>query len=213
MNPLTYVITMQSQPERWDRCSAHLRERGYNASPWRGVDAAKMGLQTRFTHRLPDGTDYNPPAKHVGCCLSHWMLWRELLEWKPGCDLSRPLSQWTMPIAIMEDDVSLREDWKSMLDSAMAELPDDWDILFAGNCHVKSHGATHYKGLLWKCEKPNCTHFYLVRAKALPTLIDACERIYTNIDWAIIEQALPKLNSFVVLPRIAGQHGMEDLPE
>ena len=206
-NPLTYVITLQSQPERQARCSAHLQERGYAAYSWRGVDAAKMGLQTRFTHSLPDGTDYNPPAKHVGLCLSHWMLWRELMVLRhfPETEFDH--------YGIMEDDVILDPNWKSMLDSAMADLPEDWDILFAGSCHVRTYNPTHYKGLLWKCEKPNCTHFYLVRAKALPVLIDACERIYTNIDWAIIEQALPKLNSFVVLPRIAGQHGMEDLPE
>lgn len=206
-NPLTYVITLQAQPERQARCSDHLRERGYAAYSWRGVDAAKMGLQTRFTHRLPDGTDYNPPAKHVGLCLSHWMLWRELMVLRhfPETEFDH--------YGIMEDDVVLDPNWKSMLDSAMADLPEDWDILFAGSCHVRTYNPTHYKGFLWKCEKPNCTHFYLVRAKALPVLIDACERIYTNIDWAIIEQALPKLNSFVVLPRIAGQHGMEDLAE
>ena len=114
---------------------------------------------------------------------------------------------------IMEDDVLLREDWKPMLDAALADLPHDWDILFAGSCHVKAHSPTHYKGNLWKFHNPLCTHMYFVRPKALPILIESCERIYTNIDWAIVEQALPKLNSFVVLPRIAGQHGLDDLAE
>ena len=113
----------------------------------------------------------------------------------------------------MEDDVVLREDWGPMINAAWDNLPDDWDILFAGSCHVKAHSPTHYKGNLWKFHNPLCTHFYLVNQKALPILIESCERIYTNIDWAIVEQALPKLNSFVVLPRIAGQHGLDDLAE
>jgi GR25 family glycosyltransferase involved in LPS biosynthesis len=200
MNPPTCVITLKSQPDRWTRCFTHLNERGYWAQPWAGIDAEKMGLVTTNSHRVPDGRDYTPPPRHVGCCLSHWMLWRDL--WRNWGGSSNP-------VAVMEDDVELREDWEPMLYAALKDLPDDWDILFAGSCNAKFNGATHYKGNLWKCETPLCSHFYLVRPKALPVLIESCERIYTNIDWAIAEQALPKLNSFVVLPRIAGQHGME----
>lgn len=211
MNPLTHVITIKSQPERADRCFHHLSEMDYDALPWYGIDAEKMGLVTTHSHKLPDGRDYTPPPNHVGCCLSHWMLWGELLrhETCPPDNMELPFDCF----GIMEDDVLLREDWKPMLDSALADLPEDWDILFAGSCHVKAHGPTHYKGNLWKSSSPLCTHMYFVRPKALPILIESCERIYTNIDWAIVEQALPKLNSFVVLPRIAGQHGMDDLTE
>lgn len=203
-NPHTHVITIQSQPERWARCKSHLTERGYDAVKWGGVDAEKMGLITSHSHTLPDGRTYTPPSRHVGICLSHWILWRQLWrDWRGSC----------RPLAIMEDDVLLREDWEPMLDAALADLPADWDILFAGSCAVKASNPTHYKGNLWKSSQPLCTHLYLVNPKALPVLIESCERIYTNIDWAIAEQSIPKLNAFVVLPRIAGQHNMDDLPE
>lgn len=206
MSPIfTFVINLQRDTERWKRCQAHLDERGYKWAQRRdGVDAEKMGLCTKLTHKLPDGREYNPPQKHVGCALSHWMLWKELSSYGNGG---------RKPVAIMEDDVLLREDWEPMLEAALADLPDDWDILFAGSCHVKAHGPTHYKGNLWKFHSPLCTHFYIVHQRSIQILAESCERIYTNIDWAIVEQALPKLNSFVVLPRIAGQHGLEDLAE
>jgi len=204
MNPPTCVITLKSQPDRWTRCFTHLNGRGYWAQPWAGIDAEKMGLVTTNSHRVPDGRDYTPPPYHVGCCLSHWLLWRDL--WRNWGGSSNP-------VAVMEDDVELREDWEPMLYAALKDLPDDWDILFAGSCNAKFNGATHYKGNLWQAKEPLCTHFYLVRPKALPVLIESCERIYTNIDWAIIEQAIPHLNTYAVLPRLAHQHGMEDLPE
>lgn len=210
MNPIsTFVINLRSDTDRWNRCRSHLDERGYKwAMGWAGVDAEKMGLVTTNSHILPDGRPYTPPPRHVGCCLSHWMLWKELSSYDNG-------GQWggsRRPVAIMEDDVELREDWEPMLEAAMKDLPQDWDILFAGSCHVKAHNPTHYKGNLWKFHSPLCTHFYIVNQHSMQILAESCERIYTNIDWAIVEQALPKLNSFVVLPRIAGQHNME-LPE
>lgn len=206
MTPHTFVISLPSQPERWARCEAHLTERGYrHFVKWDGIDAEKMGLSTKFSHTLPDGREYNPPSRHVGCALSHWLTWKGLIVNSGQFGFDR--------IAIMEDDVELRPDWEPLLCEAMSNLPEDWDILFAGSCHAKAHGPVHYKGNLWRAQNPLCSHFYIVRAKALPVLIESCERIYTNIDWAIAEQALPKLNHFTVLPRIAGQHGMEDLPE
>jgi hypothetical protein len=184
--------------------TAHLRERDVNYWPFHGINGETAGLSCTNHHDLPDGSKYTPTPKHVSLCINHWMIWsRAHMEHDDPGDF----------ILVMEDDVRFVDDWDDKLQQALLDVPEDWDMLFLGSCYARHHGAAHVKGSVYKLDKPNCTHAYLVRVKALPTLLRDCERIYTNIDWAIAEQVGQKLKIFAILPRIAHQHTMENLPE
>jgi len=204
----SFLITVPGFESRRDATIAHLDECGFNRSnffhQFVGLNGETAGLSCTNTHTLPDGTIYTLCPKHASLCLNHWFLWQRMLSESGGSD--------DFSIAL-EDDVRFADNWYSKYTKALEDVPEDWDILFLGSCHARSYPVSHIVGDIWKVEKPNCTHAYCIRHKALPVLIEKCHRIYTKIDWAIIEQAIPHLSVYAVLPRLAHQHGMEDLPE
>ena len=205
----SYLITVPGFEHRADPTVEHLRQSGLLAVSWfnrfMGINGTVAGLSCTNAHLLPDGSVYTPTPAHTSLCLNHWFLWQRIKDahWADTPHYS----------LILEDDVRLVDGWYDKLVRALEDVPDDWDLLFIGSCYARHHGAVHVKGDVWKTEKPNCTHAYFVRHKALPVLLNKCQRIYTNIDWALVEQAIPHLKSFAILPRIAHQFTMENLAE
>jgi GR25 family glycosyltransferase involved in LPS biosynthesis len=55
---------------------------------------------------------------------------------------------------------------------------------------------------------PLCTHCYVVRKKALKTLIETNEKIYAPIDLQMYFNSKHHLNCFTIFPRVADQEGM-----
>jgi GR25 family glycosyltransferase involved in LPS biosynthesis len=205
----SYLITVPGLDEQCSTTIKHLEKVGVTALSWFsrfvGINGETAGLSCTNHHDLPDGSKYTPTPKHVSLCLNHWFLWQAIA-------MPNRFDQTGFSL-IMEDDVRFVERWHEKFHNALRDAPDDWDILFLGSCYARHHGAVHVKGDVWKTEKPNCTHAYLVRHRALSTLINRCQRIYTNIDWSLVEQAIPHLKAYAILPRIAHQHTMENLPE
>jgi len=202
--PSSHLITVRGREDVYLRTEAHLKEIGLEYEKFHGINGEIAGLSCTNSHKLPDGNFYTPTPKQVSLCINHWMLWSRILS--ESFDPSENS-------LILEDDVRFVDGWEAKWEQAMEDVPDDWDMLYLGSCFARLHGATQVKGLIWRAEVPNCTHAYLVRHKALPRLVEACERVYTNIDWAIAEQVGKELNVFAVLPRIAHQHNMESLEE
>ena len=196
----TIVLTLRGS-SRIDRVQNHLKEVGVQEFKlFYGLNGAKSGLQAGFPYEVDNpGSGYKIDSKHVGCSLSHWILWTSL-EFH-----SRDSSDddyWM----IVEDDVIFRDGWKEKLQSAIKDLPDNWDILYAGHCciHTRIDGYVR-EGLL--IAKPLCTHCYLVRKKALPVLIEENQKIYAPIDIQMYFGACQKLNTYAIYPRIADQDG------
>jgi GR25 family glycosyltransferase involved in LPS biosynthesis len=204
-----YTITCSGNEDRLSATLKHIEDCGLMALMWfhtfNGINGETAGLACTNYHTLSDGTQYTPTAKHVSLCINHWFLWQKI-RWHSQLD-GEGIS------LIMEDDVRFIDGWQEKFHNALRDVPEDWDILFIGSCYARHHGAVHVKGDVWKTEKPNCTHAYLIRHRALTTLIDKCQRIYTNIDWLMVEQAIPHLRTYSILPRIAHQFEMENLPE
>lgn len=61
----------------------------------------------------------------IGCGMSHMHIWNHVV------------SNNLKSAVIFEDDIFLKEDWKTILNIALKELPDDWDILTLGNTGIK----------------------------------------------------------------------------
>ena len=200
-----YVITLRETPEREAACRKHLDDVAFHGVEfWYGVNAVKWGLMTRNTYdKDHPGTGFLMPMKHVGLHLSHWILWQKALD--SGEEL----------ISIMEDDVALAGDWSPRLQqilSTAAQVTPDWDIIFLGSCHALNKPMTHIAGCLWDLRYPLCTHWYLVRRKALQPLIQTQEKSWAPIDLALVYESLPSLKVYTAIPRLASQNNIE-LPE
>lgn len=173
----------------------HLRYHNLEAEPFIGLDGEVCGLETKFTYELDHpGTGYRIGPKTVSMYLNHMILWK-VCKYLPG-DV----------FLILEDDVRFNPDWKEHVDFALPSLPQDWDLLYIGSCCAQDKKPIQVQGHLHRVSYALCTHAYAVRKKALDVLWDACHRIYAGVDIAMCLHAIPQLQTYAFLPRIAQQH-------
>lgn len=181
--------------------SEHLAIHDIEWIPFRGINAAKWGLTTLNPY---DESGKIVEQKHVGLHLSHYILWQmfhkseEHYQHGDNCE-------WT----VIEDDCRFTDDWAENYDLARNHLPEDWDMLMLGSCCTEGRPTVHIGGNVYEVKYPLCTHAYVVRGKALSTLITTQEKAWTNIDISLFTLTYPELNVYTILPRIAYQDGME----
>jgi GR25 family glycosyltransferase involved in LPS biosynthesis len=189
------VITMRGS-NRMSRIQKHFEESGVdNYRFFYGVDGPKSKLATTVSYEIdkPDSKLFLHP-KSLGCFLSHWMLWSALDFCKDTPDA----------VQIFEDDVLLRPRWKETVERALTKLPEDWDILFPGSCCAGDKRKKEYDSNLFE-GFPLCTHHYIVRKKALKTLIESNEEVCQPIDIQSYYRSGPLLQSFIIFPRVSDQ--------
>lgn len=211
--PHAHCITLDETPDRTRRLQCHLAEQRISYSLFQGINAAAHGLTTVNPYEVDDpGSGYIMPQKHVGLCLSHWLLWRGLEPMRRVgvCRDGHTTSGELEASLILEDDAEFLPDWRESLDAIIP--PDDWDMILIGSCNCGDKPKEEVWPGLFKVHQPQCTHAYIVRHRALPTLIECGRKIWAPIDLSLIFGAYEKLNVYTVLPRIAQQHGQEIAP-
>jgi GR25 family glycosyltransferase involved in LPS biosynthesis len=189
------VITMRGS-NRIPRIQNHFKESGVdNYRFFYGIDGPKSGLVASVSYEVdkPESKLVMHP-KQLGCFLSHWMLWKSL-----DFDPNTPDA-----VQIFEDDVLLRPHWKETVERALTKLPEDWDILFPGSCCAGDKRKKEYDSNLFE-GFPLCNHHYIVRKKALKTLIESNEEVCQPIDIQAYFRSGPLLQSFIIFPRVADQ--------
>lgn len=189
------VITMHGSP-RISHIQNHFKENGIDDYRFfYGLDGPKSKLATTVSYEIdkPDSKLTLHP-KSIGCFMSHWMLWKAL-DFDPNTpDV----------IYVFEDDVLLRPNWRETVERALTKLPEDWDILFPGSCCAGDRRGKEYDWNLFE-GLPLCTHFYIVRKKAIKILIESNEEVRYPIDIQLYYRSWPLLRSFIIFPRVADQ--------
>jgi GR25 family glycosyltransferase involved in LPS biosynthesis len=190
----SFCITLPETPERTDAAKKHFSERSVRVEFFNGIHGETMGLRTIFCY---DATQYCMGPKHIGCWLSHYMIWQALTI--AAGDV----------FMILEDDVKFCDDWHIRLNQAMKDVPDDFDVLFIGSCCCEDKPKTQINGEVWEVKWPFCNHAYVVARKALPIMLETQRKCYTQMDISLYHHTWPKLKVYTVLPRIADQFNME----
>lgn len=160
-----------------------------------GLNGQRSGLKASIPYEVDSpGSGYLIGAKHVGCTMSHWILW-SALDFEPSTpDM----------VMILEDDVMFRPHWRETVERALTKLPEDWDILYPGSCCTRNRMGRELDSNLFE-GMPLCTHCYIVRKKALKTLIETNEEIYAPIDLQMYFKSRERLKCFTIFPRVADQ--------
>jgi len=164
-----------------------------------GLNGQRSGLKASIPYEVDSpGSGYLIGAKHVGCSMSHWMLWNAL-DFDP-----------TTPdmVMILEDDIVFRPNWSETIERALTKLPEDWDILYPGSCCAVGKMRQQIDFNLFE-GMPLCTHCYIVRKKALKILIETNEEVFAPIDLQMYFKSRERLKCFTIFPRVADQ---EDCP-
>lgn len=178
---------------------AHFAERGIDVQWYYGIHAERIGVNSVVTSAVIGPTD--PDQTHsigmmpTGCWLSHRALWAALLLLPDDSFL------------VIEADARFETNWRERFDASVRDVPEDWDMLFVGSC-CTSHSRKLIKGEVYEGARPQCTHAYCVRKKALLPLCELADEAGTRkpVDTMLVHHATPRLRIYTVLPRIADQY-------
>lgn len=199
-------ITCRGCEARLSETKSHLDSHNVGVFWLNGINGRHSGLCTShpYTADNPSGK-YKIPSGHVSLVVNHWFAWQVALMNLSSGDYA----------IFFEDDCRVVDGFNEYLDARMVELEQldqDWDFCYVGSLEGSTdpaHKGQCYEwtsGSIGKCKSdPYGTHCYAVRKKALPTLIDKCERIYANIDIAIWNEAIPHLRHYAFIPPLANQ--------
>ena len=194
--PLSFILTYEGSRASAPALSAELAKAGVKTSQFNWIDGQKAGLLTSHTFDL---NIYGHKA-HIGPGMVANYLGNLAI-------LSAVEAIGVDSVVIFEDDAWPKQDWTSRLDSCVAVLPKNWDMLFLGSCCCEDKPDKQRIGNtdLWRVYYANCTHAYAIRRKAIPSIRRALEKIYTNVDIATALHAMPSLEVYAVLPRLFDQ--------
>jgi GR25 family glycosyltransferase involved in LPS biosynthesis len=132
----------------------------------------------------------------VGCAYSHIEGMRKFSEF---------------PFIIFEDDCVMLEDW-SVVETAMKQLPSNWDALWLGA--TLTQPLKIYSKNLFELKRAYCLHAVIYNT---PRIVDYICREYSSnpspiIDVFYFNQVLEKFNCFITAPIVATQgQGMSNI--
>jgi GR25 family glycosyltransferase involved in LPS biosynthesis len=174
------------------------------------MNGKHAGLNTAHPYTTDDPVNkYYITSGHTSLCVNHWFAWQFAMQ--GGSDVS----------VFIEDDCRLVDGFQVYLEARIKDVEavnPDWDFIYIGhfegsdNPEFKGNCYEWKEGSIAKCKSdPYGTHCYAVRHKALPVLIDRCERIYTHIDVLLWNEVMPHVSHYAFVPPLAGQERDEGL--
>ena len=125
---------------------------------------------------LIDMSNANRRPGPRACFLEHVYLLKEFIESEDEHML------------VLEDDVRIDDNFFAMLPRYLNELPQDYDVCYAGlGCNLTAPADTG-NGLLveHKLKKSRCTDCFIVSKKGAKIIVDNIFPAFTTIDWEIM---------------------------
>lgn len=112
--------------------------------------------------------------------------------------------QTEFPFAVFEDDCVLLQPW-SLVETAMTQLPEDWDALWLGA--TLQSPIKRYSDNLYRLTKGHALHAVIYNSKKI---IDYMAENYNRSKFKVLDvltayHAQPRFNCFVVYPIAATQ--------
>lgn len=196
-----FVLTVQEFPDRTEAIQKHFREVGVEAENFNCINSGESGLRTIFPYEVDaPGSGWNIGPKGVANWLSQYMLWSAMLYMPEDYFLQ------------LEWDSLFPADWKVRTETALRDVPKDFDVLFIGSCCTRDLPKTLVAGQIWDVRYPMCSHGLIIAKKALPTMLSTQRKCWANMDIALKLSCLGHLKTYTVLPAIVMQHNTELVP-
>jgi len=208
-----YVINLDRSPGRLTAVTENLRKEGLAFERIQAVDGAQLSRLVRMDNATRLCANFCTDGQ-IGCGMSHMKAWRKLLEDEVDVAI------------IMEDDVKLVDGFKSRLELAWRDVPNDFDLVYVGclvgcdsngNDGVMSHLFAGFpftqKGNVWKKVSDRVfipkfalgLHCYVVsRAGAMKLLELMDGKVSGHVDFQIQDHA-DKLKMYALNPALAFQ--------
>lgn len=174
-----FFINRDSRKDRLDNITKRIAEVGLKASRFKAIE----------------GQEEDPAkAAMIGCFNSHKSIWEKIKE-----------SKWDN-VLILEDDALFASNFNAVLDCALSELPEDYDLLYLGAS--PDNGQWRHNDNTFEVVRPAdhqwCTHAYMVNKKVVEKLLDKASVMYAAIDQVLVDLQ-PYIQTYATDPYIVTQ--------
>lgn len=195
----TFCITCKEFPARWPLADRHLRSAGIQAEPFFGIAATRYGVAPKERKVLCGNRHYHQTDGHLGCCMSHYALWRAL-QYMPQDET-----------LVFEDDANVPSAFLTQFDLMLKDVPSDWDFIHVG--HGSYDAIQKTNGSLGKPigRYPYGTHCYMISKNAATYLAKNIFNFRLPIDVLLAVDYWPNANYYCTETSLVSQHSEDGL--
>jgi GR25 family glycosyltransferase involved in LPS biosynthesis len=187
-----YLINMDKDIDRLEKVKKECDIVNIKFERFPGVKITDLS-QNILDKYIPEDIQKYGTNGMIGCGLSHLFIWKDAIKKNYN------------NILILEDDVTFTNNFNEILQNAMNELPNDYDILYLGLkdsiCIPPKDTSFNY---IYKPLFPLLTHAMIISKNGLNKLVKYIIKINDHIDW-IIARNKDKLNIYATKEKIANQ--------
>jgi len=185
----SFCINLDRRPDRWEKSKDEFDKVGLSVNRYSAVDGPEV-LSDDISKKYRGYKVDRDPKAIIGCLRSHRNLYTMALT-----------AGW-QEMAVFEDDVVFKNDFRSLFETFCDQLPVDWLMLFLGCIPLKISNFSNNLRVVQNCWT---THAYIIRREAcemLETILSNNEHRPIDLSWG------PVLNTgrvFTMWPFLAIQ--------
>lgn len=175
-----FCINLDRRPDRWAKASVQFEKHGLHVQRFSAIDKNDFKKE------------YSMPSGAMGCLLSHYFIIEraKFLGWKA--------------VLIFEDDVELHDNFNSLFNECIKDLPDNWDMLYFGGSHrLAPHPVTDK---ILRVNKTLTTHAYIIRESLYDLVLKDLNKNDEPVDCIYMNLQM-RNQVFITNPPLAWQRG------
>lgn len=184
-----YVINMDKDTDRLDKITKECNKFNIKFQRFTGIDSNTLSEKQKNKYITEFCKKYCTNGI-IGCGISHIKIYKDVINNNYN------------NVLILEDDIYFKEDFHSILNNTIDELPNDYDILYIGYFGLSSKNTYNDHNYLLKIlsnkkteknilktiycpEFPLGTHAMIISNKGCKKLLQIMNKLYWHIDWQI----------------------------
>jgi GR25 family glycosyltransferase involved in LPS biosynthesis len=185
-----FVVSVAGRTTHRQRACAELSRMGLAHEVFDAFDGGALQLRTAVCSRYLK--DRPLPTGRLGNYLSQIAIFRESVRRNYG------------NVLIVEDDACFCSRFIERAARAIADLPDEWDMLYFGVWDWNTRAGRPVSDAIYRPGRPLLRHAVLHSAKALPVLVEKTRKLTETID-VTISRLTGELNIYATRARLAWQ--------
>lgn len=200
--PKAFCINLERRPDRKEKMESRFND--FPVEFVKAVDGKELEWTSELQH-LFRNNNFRSQRGVIGCALSHYKLWKQLIESDDDSFL------------IFEDDVEFADNFSQKLSHALAQIEhQDFDILYLAFI-IYNDKRNPIKDVLWNDNFPKVTPFdnsfygagngsYIISRNGAKKLLQYVEENGFNVPCDSIARLMPSVNRYSMIPHICSAH-------
>lgn len=177
--PQRVCVNLDRRPDRWERMQAEFARHGIDGvQRVSAVDGNAVVLPPHWKHT----------AGAYGCLLSHVAV------------IEAARARKVESVLIFEDDTVFDPEFTAKFGSFVAEVPDDWDMLYFGALHKDE--PVRLSEHVYRITKANSTYAYALKRTVFDAFLELNRRIESVLD-VNTYQLQERFNCYCFVPNLA----------